>query len=112
MAVIGACITPAIIAAIPTSTKFCSGTDAPHRLKQRASTNPAIAPQNSVGPKVPPLPPPALVAVIAITLLKNTRAKNAATPQPERVINESTELPSTSISLPFRRSPSTPYPSP
>ena len=81
MAVIGACITAAIRAAMPTRTKFCSGTLIPTRLKQRATTNPSMAPEKSVGPKVPPTPPPELVRVIA-TILKNRMSrKNTGTPQ-------------------------------
>jgi hypothetical protein len=74
IAVIGACMTPAIRPAIPTRTKFCSGTEIPVAAKIRfivlASTKPAIAPMNRVGPKVPPTPPPAFVKDIEKTFSK------------------------------------------
>ena len=103
IAVIGDCITAAIRAAMPTSTKFCSGTSAPSRFMQRLTTKPRIAPANRVGPKVPPTPPPELVSVIVIILKKSTSRKNSGTPQAERIMKDRTELLSTAISLPASR---------
>ncbi|CCX54237.1 unknown [Bacteroides sp. CAG:1060] len=80
IAVIGACITPAIKAAIPTRTKFCSGTLNPTRLKHLATMNPSMAPENSVGPNVPPTPPPEFVRVIATIFKKRIRVKNIGIP--------------------------------
>ena len=76
-------MTPAISPAIPTSTKFCSGTvnsvPARRRFATRASRNPAIAPTKRVGPKVPPTPPPAFVNVIENTFRIRINAKNTGT---------------------------------
>ena len=78
IAVSGACITPAISPAIPTSTKFVSGKiTAPHRLTVLATTKPNKPPIKSVGPKVPPTPPPALVKDIEKTFVRNTIRKNS-----------------------------------
>ena len=85
IAVIGACITPAISPAMPTRTKFCSGTvnDEPARMRfvTLARRKPAMAPTKSVGPKVPPTPPPALVYVMENTLRIRINAKKTGTSQ-------------------------------
>ena len=96
IAVIGACMTPAISPAIPTSTKFCSGTviPPPMRLMVRDTTKPAIAPMNKVGPNVPPTPPPALVSDIENTFSRSTRKKNTGTIQAVSSMKESTVFPS------------------
>ena len=81
IAVIGACMTPDIRPAMPTSTKFCSGTTGapPMRLIVRETTNPASAPMKSVGPNVPPTPPPALVKDIEKTFRRRTTMKKTGT---------------------------------
>ena len=81
IAVIGACMTPAISPAIPTITKFDSGRLAPQRLALRATMKPRIAPSKSVGPKVPPTPPPEFVSVILTTFSSSTATRNTGTPQ-------------------------------
>ena len=74
-------MTPAIRPAMPTSTKFCSGTTGapPMRLIVLDTTNPASAPMKSVGPNVPPTPPPALVKDIENTFRSSTTRKNTGT---------------------------------
>ena len=98
MAVIGACMTPAIRPAIPTSTKFCSGRlsedPASIRFSGLESTKPAIAPTNRVGPKVPQTPPPALVKVMEKTFRSITSMKNTGIIQGVSRIDDSQDEPS------------------
>ena len=77
MAVSGACITPDIRPAIATSAKLVSGREKPQRLKSLATTKPRTPPIKSVGPKVPPTPPPALVSDIEKTLKRKTIRKKS-----------------------------------
>ena len=71
----GACITPDIRPAIPTSAKFDSGTIKPHIFMIRAVTNPTMAPMKSEGAKIPPTPPAPLVATEATIFSKMMRMK-------------------------------------
>ena len=114
IAVIGACMTPAIRPAIPTSTKFCSGTDRspPIRLIVLETTKPAIAPMNKVGPNVPPTPPPALVRDMENTFMIRTSIKKIGTIQAVSSMNESTVLPSILTIPSFIRPRIHVYPSP
>ena len=99
-------MTPDISPAMPTSTKFCSGTNPgpPIRLIVLESTNPAIAPMKSVGPNVPPTPPPAFVKDIENTFKRSTRRKNTGTSQAFLRKNARTVCPSISMVPPFRSS--------
>ena len=56
-------------------------TDVPSKsiLSVLATTNPAIAPTNRVGPKVPPTPPPAFVKVIENTFRSRINMKKTGT---------------------------------
>ena len=73
MPVSGACMTPAIKPDIPAKAKLASGTPRPIIFIKRAQIKPTIAPINSDGAKIPPTPPPPLVATEA-NILKNTMA--------------------------------------
>ena len=106
IAVIGACMTPAIRPDMPTRTKFCSGTTAPPpiRLMVLDTTNPAIAPINSVGPNVPPTPPPAFVKDMENTFRSRIIKKKIGTDHGFRVMNANTVCPSKSMTPPLRSS--------
>ena len=71
IAISGACMTPAMTPAMPISEKFLSemAVSKPRALEQRANTKPVMAPTKSDGAKVPPTPPPPLVAEVAKALL-------------------------------------------
>ena len=73
----GACITPDIRPAIPSSAKFCTDILASGKKRNESSpkTNPAIQPKKRLGANIPPHPPPALVAVDAKTLAKTIRVR-------------------------------------
>ena len=58
-------MTPAMSPDIPASAKLASGTPKPTMFISRAQTKPTIAPMNSEGAKIPPTPPPPLVATEA-----------------------------------------------
>ena len=115
-AITNAEITPAIKPAMPTSTKFCSGTDsevpAKSRFKVLATKKPAIAPTKRVGPKVPPTPPPAFVKVIENTFSKRISRKNTGTDQGLWERKSSGVCPSRDSSSPFSSTPKESYPSP
>ena len=61
----GACITPDISPAIPTSAKLANGSWHPAALRSIATTYPLNAPTNNEGANIPPTPPPPLVATLA-----------------------------------------------
>ena len=63
---------------------------------------------NSVGPNVPPTPPPALVNDIENTLRKNTPRKKIGTTQSMVSIFEKKDVPTAASELFIRRSVSTP----
>ena len=73
MPVRGACMTPAISPDIPAKAKLASGTPIPMIFMSRAQTKPVIAPIKSEGAKIPPTPPPPLVATEA-KILKSRMA--------------------------------------
>ena len=113
MAVIGACITPAISPAMPTRAKLASGTAwKPMRLTVRARMKPAMPPTIRVGPKVPPTPPPALVKDMANTLNTSTRAKYMGITHLCSNIPENREFSRIVSGLPCSMCPRDEYPSP
>ena len=71
----GACMTPAINPDIPAKAKLASGTPKPIIFIKRAQTKPVIAPIKSEGAKIPPTPPPPLVATDAKILNSRMAAK-------------------------------------
>ena len=105
IAVRGACMTPDMSPAIPTRTKFCSGTTAPPPIRFIVldTKNPAMAPMNRVGPNVPPTPPPALVNDMEKTFRIRIRRKNIGMDHSLCMKNASMVSPSRSIMPPFRR---------
>ena len=69
-----------------------------------ASTKPARAPMNKVGPKVPPTPPPALVNVMENTFRSSTIIKNRGMAQGQPLRKSKGVLPPKEMSgCPFRR---------
>ena len=74
-------MTPDIKPAIPNKAKFFSGKPSDitganaYPLQKWAKTKPVIHPKKRLGAKVPPHPPPPLVALVAKTLKSTTNER-------------------------------------
>ena len=99
--------------AIPTRVKFASGISyPPARLTNLLKTNPTNPPTISVGPNVPPTPPPALVNDIASTLIIRTARKNIGIAQGFVRISPKIVFPIACSVLLFSKEVKESYPSP
>ena len=78
MPVKGACITPLISPHMPNMAKFLSGMSMPstsYMFQSLQKMKPQMQPRNRLGAKIPPQPPPPLVAVEANTLKTTIRKR-------------------------------------